>query len=204
MGEVYRARDTRLKREVAVKMLAETLTGDAEHLARFEREAELLAALNHPAIAQIYGLEESAGGRFLVLELVEGDTLAERLAAGPLPISEALEIGRQIAEALEAAHRKGIVHRDLKPGNVKITPEGRVKGPRFRSGQGPFGDGGDHQLDLTDGRLGRVHARRNDSGHSRLHESRTGARAGARCSHGHLVFRLRALRGADRSGGVRR
>ncbi len=127
MGEVYRARDTRLKREVAVKMLAETLTGDAEHLARFEREAELLAALNHPAIAQIYGLEESAGGRFLVLELVEGDTLAERLAAGPLPISEALEIGRQIAEALEAAHRKGIVHRDLKPGNVKITPEGRVK-----------------------------------------------------------------------------
>ena len=127
MGEVYRARDPRLKREVAVKMLSEALSRDAEHLARFEREAELLAALNHPAIAQIYGLEEAAGGRFLILELVEGETLAERLAAGPLPISEALEIGRQIAEALEAAHRKGIVHRDLKPGNVKITPEGRVK-----------------------------------------------------------------------------
>jgi Tol biopolymer transport system component/serine/threonine protein kinase len=127
MGEVYRARDPRLKREVAVKMLSEALSRDAEHLARFEREAELLAALNHPAIAQIYGLEESAGSRFLVLELVEGETLAEKLTAGPLPVSEALEIGRQIAEALEAAHARGIVHRDLKPANVKVTPEGRVK-----------------------------------------------------------------------------
>jgi len=127
MGEVYRARDSRLKREVAVKLLSDELSRDAEHLARFQREAELLAALNHPGIAAIYGLEESAGGRFLVLELVEGETLAERLAAGPLPVTEALEIGRQIAEALEAAHARGIVHRDLKPANVKVTPQGRVK-----------------------------------------------------------------------------
>jgi Tol biopolymer transport system component len=127
MGEVYRARDTRLKREVAVKMLSDELSRDAEHLSRFQREAEMLAAVNHPGIAAIYGIEESDGGRFLVLELVPGETLAERLTPGPLPIEEALDIGRQIAEALESAHERGIVHRDLKPGNVKITPEGRVK-----------------------------------------------------------------------------
>jgi len=127
MGEVYRARDTRLERDVALKVLPDALARDAEHLARFEREARLLAALNHPAIAAIHGIEEAEGSRFLILELVEGETLAERLAGGTLPLEEALEIGRQIAEALEAAHGKGIVHRDLKPGNIKITPEGRVK-----------------------------------------------------------------------------
>src|SRR5687768_4971459 len=127
MGEVYRARDTRLKRDVAVKMLSRELSGDDEHLERFEREAQLLAAVNHPGIAAIYGIEESAGGRYLVLELVPGETLAERLAAGPLPLDQALEIARQIADALASAHEKGIVHRDLKPGNVMITPEGRVK-----------------------------------------------------------------------------
>jgi Tol biopolymer transport system component/tRNA A-37 threonylcarbamoyl transferase component Bud32 len=127
MGEVYRARDTRLKREVAVKMLSEELSQDAEHLSRFQREAEMLAAVNHPGIAAIYGIEESDGGRFLVLELVPGETLAERLTPGPLPIEQSLDIGRQIAEALDSAHERGIVHRDLKPGNVKITPEGRVK-----------------------------------------------------------------------------
>ncbi|PYQ36162.1 MAG: hypothetical protein DMF55_05645, partial [Acidobacteria bacterium] len=127
MGEVYRARDTRLKRDVAVKMLSDALANDTQHLLRFEREAQLLAAVNHPGIAAIYGIEESAEGRFLVLELVEGDTLAEKLAAGPLPIAEALELGRQIAEALEAAHGRGIVHRDLKPANVKVTAGGRVK-----------------------------------------------------------------------------
>src|SRR4030088_433153 len=112
---------------VAIKVVANVFLSDPERLARFEREARVLATLNHPHIGAIYGLEEAGGIRGLVLELVEGATLAERLALGPLPIQEALTVARQIAEALEAAHEKGIVHRDLKPANVKITPEGTVK-----------------------------------------------------------------------------
>ncbi|MDA2927430.1 protein kinase [Acidobacteria bacterium AH-259-G07] len=127
MGEVYRAQDTKLGREVAIKVLPDLFAQDRERLARFEREAKLLASLNHPNIAAIYGLEETDGVRFLVLELVEGETLAERVAKGPLPVEEALEICRQIAEGVEAAHEKGVIHRDLKPANVKITPEGMVK-----------------------------------------------------------------------------
>jgi serine/threonine-protein kinase len=127
MGEVYRARDSKLRREVAIKVLPEAVAEDAERLARFQREAEVLAALNHPHIAAIYGLEESDGVPALVLELVEGETLAERIAAGPIPVEEALGIARQIADALEAAHEKGIVHRDLKPANVKLTPGGKIK-----------------------------------------------------------------------------
>ncbi|HKF42595.1 MAG TPA: protein kinase [Thermoanaerobaculia bacterium] len=127
MGEVWRARDPRLGREVAVKVLPAAFTDDPERLARFQREAQLLAALNHPHIAAIYGVEEAAGAQALVLELVEGETLAEKLASGPIDPAEALEIARQIAEALEAAHEKGIVHRDLKPANVKLTPSGKVK-----------------------------------------------------------------------------
>jgi serine/threonine protein kinase/sugar lactone lactonase YvrE len=127
MGEVWRARDGRLGRDVALKTLPEEFTRDAERLARFEREAKLLAALNHANIAAIYGLEETGDTRMLVLELVEGETLAERLATGPLPPEEAVAICRQIAEALEAAHEKGIIHRDLKPANIKVTPAGKVK-----------------------------------------------------------------------------
>lgn len=127
MGEVYRARDTRLGREVAIKILPDTLSGDPDRIARFEREARLLASVNHPGIAAIYGAEESDSLRYLVLELVPGETLTEKLATGPLSVTEALEICGQIAEALEAAHEKGIVHRDLKPSNVKVTPEGKVK-----------------------------------------------------------------------------
>ena len=127
MGEVYRAEDTTLKREVAIKVLPERFTKDTERLARFQREAQLLASLNHPNIAAIYGLERADGVRFLVLELVEGETLAERLSKGPLPVEEALEICRQIAEGLEAAHESGVIHRDLKPANVNVTPEGKVK-----------------------------------------------------------------------------
>lgn len=127
MGEVYRARDSRLGREVAVKVLPDAFLTDSERLARFDREAHVLASLNHSNIAAIYGIEESNGIRFLVLELVAGETLGERLAAGPLPLAEALTIARQIAEALEAAHENGIVHRDLKPANIKITPAGKVK-----------------------------------------------------------------------------
>ncbi len=127
MGEVYRATDTKLGRDVALKILPEEFARDAQRMARFSREAQVLASLNHPNIASIYGLEESDGIRCLVLELVEGPTLAERIAAGPLPAEEALNIARQITEALEAAHEKGIIHRDLKPANVKVTPEGTVK-----------------------------------------------------------------------------
>src|SRR5262249_41321421 len=127
MGEVYRARDGKLNREVAIKVLPETFAADTDRLARFRREAQLLAALNHPHVAAIYGLEESSGVEALVLELVPGETLAERLAKGPVPVEEALDIARQIAEALEAAHERGIVHRDLKPANVKLTPDGKVK-----------------------------------------------------------------------------
>ena len=127
MGEVYRARDTTLDRDVALKILPERFALDGERLMRFEREARVLATLNHPNIAQIYGVSESSGNRALVMELVGGATLAERIGRGPLPAEEALAIARQVADALEAAHEKGIVHRDLKPGNIKLTLEGTVK-----------------------------------------------------------------------------
>jgi eukaryotic-like serine/threonine-protein kinase len=127
MGEVYRARDTRLGRDVAIKILPDEFSRDPDRLARFQREAEVLASLNHPNIAAIHSLEEVQDARFLVLELVEGETLAERISRGRLPVDEALHIAKGICEALEAAHEKGIVHRDLKPANVKITPEGNVK-----------------------------------------------------------------------------
>src|SRR5262245_12734236 len=127
MGEVYGARDTKLQRDVAIKVLPEALAHDSERLARFEREARILASLNHPNIGQIYGLEESGGIKAIVMELVEGPTLADRIAQGAIPAHEALPIAREIAEALEAAHEQGIIHRDLKPANVKVRSDGTVK-----------------------------------------------------------------------------
>ena len=127
MGEVYRATDTTLKRDVAIKVLPAALASDPDRLARFQREAEVLASLNHPNIAQIHGLEKSAGTIALVMELVEGPTLADRIAQGAIPVDEALPVARQIAEALEAAHEQGIIHRDLKPANIKVRPDGMVK-----------------------------------------------------------------------------
>jgi serine/threonine-protein kinase len=127
MGEVYRAKDTKLKREVAVKVLPLEFQHDPSRLARFEREAQVLASLNDPHITAIYGVEEAEGLRFLVLELVEGPTLAERIASGPIEVAGALAIAKQIAEALEAVHQEGIIHRDLKPANVKLAPGGKVK-----------------------------------------------------------------------------
>ena len=127
MGEVYRARDLKLGREVAIKVLPEEFARDPERISRFEREARMLAAVNHPTIAAIYGAEEDGPTRYIVMELVEGDTLAERLAGGPLAVGESLRIGAGIAEALEIAHEKGVLHRDLKPANIKLTKEGRVK-----------------------------------------------------------------------------
>jgi serine/threonine protein kinase/Tol biopolymer transport system component len=146
MGEVYRAHDTNLKRDVAIKVLPPAFVNDSERLTRFQREARMLASLNHPNIASIYGMEDSGGTRALVMELVEGPTLAERLSSGPLTCNEALTIGSQIAEALETAHEKGVIHRDLKPANVKLTPEGRVKVLDFGLAKAFTGDGG---LDLS-------------------------------------------------------
>jgi eukaryotic-like serine/threonine-protein kinase len=137
MGEVYRARDTKLKREVALKVLPDVFARDPERMARFQREAEMLAALNHPGIASIYGFEKGA----LVMELVEGETLSR-----PLPIDTALHYARQIAEALEYAHERGVIHRDLKPANVKVTPEGAVKLLDFglaKAIENPSAPGGD-------------------------------------------------------------
>src|SRR5262245_13069033 len=133
MGEVYRALDTNLRRHVAIKVLPASIASNADRLARFHREAEILAALNHPNIAHVFGLEHQEvqgrrDGTFaLVMELVEGPTLSDRIARGPIPLSEALPIARQICEAIEAAHDQGIIHRDLKPANIKVRPDGTVK-----------------------------------------------------------------------------
>src|SRR5439155_5234724 len=144
MGEVYRARDTKLKRDVAIKILPDEFSRDADRVSRFQREAEVLASLNHPNIAAIYDLQEANGSRYLVLELVEGETLADRIARGPIPVEEALDIAKSICEALEAAREKGIIHRDLKPANVwicRITCSAQWPGkrkPSVRSGQRSF------------------------------------------------------------------
>ena len=127
MGEVYQAADTKLGRTVAIKFLPEAFANDGERVARFQREARVLASLNHPNVAAIYGVEEVNGRHFLVMELVPGETLEERIRRGALPLKDALPIARQIAEALEEAHEAGIVHRDLKPANIKITADDKVK-----------------------------------------------------------------------------
>src|SRR5215469_726131 len=127
MGVVFRAHDTKLQRDIALKVLPDHFADDPERLARFQREAQVLASLNHPNIAQIYGLEDSTAQTCIVMELVEGETLAERLRRGRIPLDEALPIAKQIAEALEAAHEKGVIHRDLKPANIKVTPDRKVK-----------------------------------------------------------------------------
>src|SRR5215471_10411598 len=126
-GEVYRAKDKKLKREVAIKILPDEFSSNPDRLTRFQREAEVLASLNHPNIAAIYDFVTQDQSQFLVLELVDGETLADRIARGPIPVEEALNIAKQIAEALEAAHEKGVIHRDLKPANIKVTPHGKVK-----------------------------------------------------------------------------
>ena len=127
MGQVWQATDTQLNRQVALKILPDAFAADPDRLARFKREAQILASLNHPNIAAIYGIEEAEGTRALVLELVEGPTLADRIAKGPIPLDEALPIAKQIAEALEAAHEAGVIHRDLKPANIKVREDGTVK-----------------------------------------------------------------------------
>ena len=155
MGEVYRSRDAKLGRDVAIKIVPRTLTNQPDRLARFEREARMLAAVSHPNICAIYGFEEGDGVRFLILELVEGETLAEALAdkskphasGSALPLDRALSIARQIADALEAAHDKGVIHRDLKPANVKITPDGNAKVLDFGLAKTVGGDGSSPDAD---------------------------------------------------------
>src|SRR4051794_1321379 len=127
MGEVYQATDSKLGRSVAIKLLPAAFTHDTDRASRFDREARVLASLNHPNIAAIHGIEESGGRKFLVMELVPGETLADKIKRGPIPLDEAVGIATQITEALEAAHEKGIVHRDLKPANIKLTADGKVK-----------------------------------------------------------------------------
>jgi len=146
MGEVYQATDSKLGRSVAIKLLPEAFARDADRLARFEREARVLASLNHPHIAAIYGLEESGGRKFLVMELAAGETLAVRISRGPIPVDEALKIAGQIAEALDAAHEKGVVHRDLKPANIKVTPDGHVKVLDFGLAKAFEGEAGNTNL----------------------------------------------------------
>lgn len=146
MGEVYRAKDQRLGRDVAIKVLPEEFARDADRVARFQREAKLLASLNHPNIAAIHGLEESDGTHFLVLELIEGDTLADRLKHGAIPVEQSPKLALQIAEALEAAHERGVIHRDLKPANIKVTPDGKVKVLDFGLAKAFAGDQDDINL----------------------------------------------------------
>ncbi|UCF38360.1 MAG: protein kinase, partial [Acidobacteriota bacterium] len=149
MGEVYRARDLKLGRDVGLKLLPELFASDAQRMGRFSREAQLLASLNHPNIASIYGLEEADGGKVLVMELVEGEDLSQRLQRGPIPLTESLELAVQIAEALESAHEKGIIHRDLKPANIKVTPEGKVKVLDFGLAKALEGESEKSSADLT-------------------------------------------------------
>ena len=174
MGEVYRARDTKLNRDVALKVLPESFATDPDRLARFQREAQVLASLNHPNIAHIHGLEDSGGVRALVMELVEGEDLAQRLTRGAIPIDEALPIAKQIAEALEAAHEQGIIHRDLKPANIKVRADGDREGARLRAGKGsgPTGIVARHVAIANDHDT-RDDAGRNDPRHGGVHESQS-------------------------------
>ena len=201
MGEVWQARDTKLDRDVALKVLPEAFTSDPDRLARFEREAKVLASLNHPNIGSIYGLEEAEGVRALVLELVEGPTLADRIKQGPISIDEALPIAKQIAEALEAAHEAGVIHRDLKPANIKVREDGTVKVLDFGlakafegvPGSDPFPVAHAHGRGDTDGR---------HHGNRRLHGPGTGERQGGRQARRRLGVWRRAVRDADRASSV--
>ena len=176
MGDVYRARDTVLGRDVAIKILPEAFHDDPERLARFEQEAQFLASLSHPNIAAIYGVHEAAGLPGLVLELVDGETLAERIRRGPVPLYDAARIARQIGEGLDAAHQRGIVHRDLKPSNIKVARDGTTK----------ILDFGLAKSDAVEA-VGR--SRRGDR---LVHESRAGEGRSRRQACGHLGLRVRA------------
>ena len=178
MGEVWRARDTRLGRDVALKILPDAFARDHNRLARFEREAQVLASLNHQNIGAIHGFEESAGVRALVLELVEGPTLADRIALGPIPFDEALPIAQQMSDALQAAHDHGVVHRDLKPSNIKLRADGTVKVLDFGLAKSLEPASGAGDLSVPDADEPGVYRRRRHPRHGRLHGARASTRQG--------------------------
>ena len=204
-GRSSARRDTKLDRDVAIKILPEAFAHDADRLARFQREAKTLASLNHPNIAGIYGLEESGGVTALVMELVEGDDLSQRIARGAIPLDEALPIAKQIAEALEAAHEQGIIHRDLKPANIKVRADGTVKVLDFGLAKAMELSRGfaDECVDVADDHDARDDAGRDDSRHGGVHESGTGAREDRRQTRRHLGIWRRALRDARRQAPLR-
>ena len=205
MGEVYRATDSNLKRSVAIKVLPASVAGDADRLARFQREAEVLAALNHPNIAAIYGLEKTPDFTALVMELVEGDDLSQRIARGAIPLDEALPIAKQIADALEAAHEQGIIHRDLKPANIKVRDDGTVKVLDFGLAKAMDPAAARRPCDAMHSPT--LTSARDDAGRDPRHRGVHGAGAGARQSRRparrHLGVRRRALRDADGHAGLR-
>ena len=185
MGEVYRAQDTKLHREVALKVLPDSVVNDPDRVARFSREARVLASLNHPHIAQIHGLEESDRVRALVMELVEGPTLADRIARGPIAMDEAVAIARQIADALETAHGHGVIHRDLKPANIKVREDGTVKVLDFGLAKAPRAAlAGSHSHDgLPDADQSSDDGHGRHPWHGRVHESGAGAGEASRQAH---------------------
>ena len=205
MGRGVSSADAKLKRSVAIKVLPPSLAADTDRLARFQREAEVLASLNHPHIAAIYGLEEASGISALVMELVEGDDLSQRIARGAIPPDEALPIAKQIAEALEAAHEQGIIHRDLKPANIKIRADGTVKvldfglakaldkNPASATADGPGTADRMNSPTITSPAMTRA----DDSGYRRVHVARAGEGQTRRQARRYLGVRLRAPRDAD-------
>ena len=204
MGVVWKATDFTLGRDVAVKVLPSDFARDASRLARFEREAKLLAALNHSNIASVYSLHEDRGRRFLAMEYVEGDDLSVRIARGPMPIDEVLAIALQVADALEEAHEKGIVHRDLKPANVKVKADGKVKVLDFGLAKVDAGDGSETALSSSAlmAPVASTLAGR-DPRDGVLHAARTGTRPAGRQARGHLGVRRDAVRNAGRQASLR-
>ena len=205
MGEVYRARDTKLGREVAIKVLPEAFSRDKERLARFEREARLLASVNHPGIATLHGFFESDGVRFLVMELVEGETLEARIERGAIPIEEATPLFLQMSEAMEAAHDKGVIHRDLKPGQHQDHARRQAQDLGLRVGEGlrDTGIACIECLGVPQPSHEPVHFSGGHSGDGALHESRAGAGEVSRQADGHLVVRLCFVRSVDGAESIR-